>query len=297
MVESSFNGAIFLLLGIQLPSIIGDTLLPAHGIEFWRLLGYVAIISTVLLALRWLWISFGVQASLMKAHLQGKLEERPSPLTTLATTLAGIRGAVTLAAALSIPLYTHDKTPFPAREMVIFLATGTILFTLIVASIGLPLILRRMPEPAESETGREERLARIAACEAAMSSLAVSDAEARQHDQEWLAMRQEAAGNVAREYRNRMDVLRDGAAPDDAEAVASAETRKRQYVEELELRLHCIREERSALYRERHAHRINDESLRNLVAELDLNEITTRKRLRVAQLAAGMTPDAPVDMP
>ena len=171
MVESSFNGAIFLLLGIQLPSIIGDTLREANAAQSWTLVGYVAIISIALLVLRWLWISFGVHASLMKAHRHGKLEERPSQLLTLATTLAGIRGAVTLAAALSIPLYVKNHEPFPARELVIFIATGVILFTLIVGSIGLPLILRRLPKPAESETGREERLARMAACEAAVGSM------------------------------------------------------------------------------------------------------------------------------
>ena len=299
MVESSFNGAIFLLLGIQLPSIIGDTLREADAAQSWTLLGYVAIISIALLVLRWLWISFGVHASLMKAHRHGKLEERPSQLLTLATTLAGIRGAVTLAAALSIPLYVKNHEPFPARELVIFIATGVILFTLIVGSIGLPLILRRLPKPAESETGREERLARMAACEAAVGSMAVTEGEASQHSGEWLTMHQEAAGQITREYRSRMDVLRDSASvpSTSAEDAQLVQHHKLQYVMELEMRLHCVRSERTALYRERHAHRINDESLRSLVAELDLNEITIRKRLHVAQLAAGMKPDAPADVP
>ena len=299
MVESSFNGAIFLLLGIQLPSIIGDTLREADAAQSWTLLGYVAIISIALLVLRWLWISFGVHASLMKAHRHGKLEERPSQLLTLATTLAGIRGAVTLAAALSIPLYVKNHEPFPARELVIFIATGVILFTLIVGSIGLPLILRRLPKPAESETGREERLARMAACEAAVGSMAVTESEASRHSGEWLTMHQEAAGQITREYRARMDVLRDSAnvPSTSAEDAQLVQHHKLQYVMELEMRLHCVRSERTALYRERHAHRINDESLRSLVAELDLNEITIRKRLHVAQLAAGMKPDAPADVP
>ena len=300
MVESSFNGAIFLLLGIQLPSIIGDQLMDTHAAQAWTLVGYVAIISIALLVLRWLWITFGVHASLMKAHRHGKLEERPSQLLTLATTLAGIRGAVTLAAALSIPLYVKNHEPFPARELVIFIATGVILFTLVVASIGLPLILRRLPKPAESETGREERLARLSACEAAMGSLTVSESEAKQHSSDWLAMHQEAAGQITREYRARMEVLRDSAASatlTTAEEAELVQHHKLQYVMELEMRLHCVRSERTALYRERHAHRINDESLRSLVAELDLNEITIRKRLHVAQQAAGMTHDAPADLP
>ena len=112
-------------------------------------------------------------------------------------------------------------------------------------------------------------------------------------------MHQEAAGQITREYRSRMDVLRDSASvpSTSAEDAQLVQHHKLQYVMELEMRLHCVRSERTALYRERHAHRINDESLRSLVAELDLNEITIRKRLHVAQLAAGMKPDAPADVP
>ncbi|MDP0953344.1 cation:proton antiporter, partial [Klebsiella pneumoniae] len=84
--------------------------------------------------------------------------ERPSHLLNLATTMAGIRGAVTLAGALSVPMLLNNGQPFPGREMLVFLATGTILFTLVLGSIALPLILRRMPQPGESPTVREERL-------------------------------------------------------------------------------------------------------------------------------------------
>ena len=61
-----------------------------------------------------------------------------------------------------------------------------------------------------------------------------------------------------------------------------------RYVAEIELRLHCIQRERTTLYAERQAHRINDESLRSLVSELDLQEVSMGKRLRAARRAAGM---------
>ena len=57
---------------------------------------------------------------------------------------------------------------------------------------------------------------------------------------------------------------------------------------EIEARLDCIRAERDRYYGERQAHRINDESLRNLVSELDLQEVAMRKRLVVARRAAGL---------
>ena len=290
MVESAFNGAIFLLLGLQLPSIIGVTLRDA-GHDWWILVGYVVIISVALLVLRWIWLILGVRRSLHQAHRAGKLIEKPDMWLTLATTLAGIRGAVTLAGALSVPLLLNNGQPFPARDMLIFLATGTILFTLVIGSIGLPLVLRRVPPVSEPESVTEERKARIAACRAAINSLAVSDDDAARQPTEWQAQQHEIEGRIAREYRNRIDLLDDDRSPDTAEAqdAASPEAvhnRRLRYVAELEMRLNCIKVERHTIYAERQHNRINDESLRSLVQELDLSEITTRKRLEVARRAA-----------
>ena len=69
--------------------------------------------------------------------------------------------------------------------------------------------------------------------------------------------------------------------------------RKLRYLLEIELRLRCIHQERDALYAERQAHRINDESLRRLVSELDMQEVSLRKRLVVARRAAASAGAAP----
>ena len=290
MVESAFNGAIFLLLGLQLPSIIGVTLRDA-GHDWWILVGYVAIISIALLSLRWIWLMLGVSRSLHKAHHAGKLVKKPDLWLNLATTLAGIRGAVTLAGALSVPLLLNNGQPFPARDMLIFLATGTILFTLVIGSIGLPLVLRRVQAVSEPESVREERQARIAACRAAINSLAMSDEDAAQQPTEWQAQQHEIEGRIAREYRSRIDLLDEERTPESAEMQDLAtpdavQERRLRYVAELEMRLNCIKVERHTIYAERHNNRINDESLRSLVQELDLSEITLRKRLEVARRAA-----------
>ena len=290
MVESAFNGAIFLLLGLQLPSIIGVTLHNA-GHDWWILVGYVVLISVALLLLRWIWVSLGVARSLHKAHRAGKMIEKPSRWLNLATTLAGIRGAVTLAGALSVPLLLNNGQPFPARDLLIFLATGTILFTLVLGSIGLPLVLRRLPPATEPESVTEERRARIAACRAAINSLAISEEDAAQQPTEWQARQQEISGRIAREYRNRIDLLDDDKSPEapEAEDMATPEAvqqRRQRYVVELETRLLCIKAERHTIYAERQHDHINDESLRSLVAELDLTEISLRKRLDVARRAA-----------
>lgn len=291
MVESAFNGAIFLLLGLQLPSIVGSTLLAA-GDDWWLPVGRAALITLALLAMRWIWLMLGVRRSLWKAHEVGKMDEQPSPLLTLATTLAGIRGAVTLAGALSVPLLLDTGAPFPARGQLIFLATGTILFTLVIASIGLPLVLRRLPPAGEPAARREERHARVAACQAAIAHMARAHPPAGLAGPDALAQMQESVGRLTQDYRKRIDLLEDPGVPTTPEAQADSpeavRQRRRRYLVEMELRLQALHVERDTLYAERHAHRINDASLRALVGELDLAEVALRKRLVVARQAAGV---------
>lgn len=294
MVEAAFNGAIFLLLGLQLPSIIGETLRGAAHRDVWLLLGYVAAISCALLALRWAWLMLGVRSSLHKAHRQGRMVERPSALLTLATTVAGIRGAVTLAAALSIPTHLANGRVFPERNLLIFLATGTILFTLVLGSIVLPLLLRRIPPVEDTQAQHEERLARTAACQAAIASLALPEDQAQQHSAQWLTQHQEVAGRITQEYRNRIQLLDESGVANTPEAQSDSpevvHERRLRYLREIELRLHCIQVERNTLYAERQAHRINDEMLRSMVSELDMSEVSLRKRLAVARRAVGLPP-------
>ena len=294
MVEAAFNGAIFLLRGRQLPSIIGETLRGAAHRDVWLLLGYVAAISCALLALRWAWLMLGVRSSLHKAHRQGRMVERPSALLTLATTVAGIRGAVTLAAALSIPTHLANGRVFPERNLLIFLATGTILFTLVLGSIVLPLLLRRIPPVEDTQAQHEERLARTAACQAAIASLALPEDQAQQHSAQWLAQHQEVAGRITQEYRNRIQLLDESGVANTPEAQSDSpevvHERRLRYLREIELRLHCIQVERNTLYAERQAHRINDEMLRAMVSELDMSEVSLRKRLAVARRAVGLPP-------
>ncbi|WP_326543164.1 Na+/H+ antiporter [Pseudorhodoferax sp.] len=287
MVEAAFNGAVFLLLGLQLPSIVGTTL-EAAGNDWWQPAGEALAITLALLALRWIWLTLGVRGSLWRAHERGTMAEPPSPLLTLATTLAGIRGAVTLAGALSVPLLLPGGADFPARDHLVFLATATILLTLVIGSVGLPLVLRRLPPAGEPAALQEERNARLVACQAAIAHMAQQAPAAT--DPERLAQIQEAVGRLTQDYRKRIDLLEDPALPSTPEAQAESpeavRQRRQRYLLEMELRLKMLHVERDALYAERHAHRINDESLRSLVGELDLAEVSLRKRLAVAREAA-----------
>ena len=286
IMEAAFNGAIFLLLGLQLPSIIGHSLMDA-GPDWWKLLLYVLVITVALLAVRWAWVTVAVVRSLRKAHNEGRVTDKPSHLLNLATTMAGIRGAVTLAGALSIPMVLPSGDAFPARHMLIFLATGVILLTLILGAISLPLILRFMPKHEDTEQQQEERAARLTACKAAITSLTLSEEDKQSHDEQWVAQYQEVVGRIIQEYRSRIELLEENLNKTGTEETEEVvEERRQRYIREMELRLTCLKVERDTLYAERHAHRINDEVLRATVSELDLAEVSLTKRLNVSKRAA-----------
>jgi CPA1 family monovalent cation:H+ antiporter len=82
------------------------------------------------------------------------------------TSLAGVRGAITLAAVLSVPYAMNDGTAFPARDLIIFLAAGVIICSLLVATVGLPLALQHTLDDGYEHEKREEREARTAIAKA-----------------------------------------------------------------------------------------------------------------------------------
>jgi len=86
-------------------------------------------------------------------------------------TLAGVRGAVTLAAVMSLPLALPDGSAFPARDLAILLAMGVITVSLVAASIGLPLLLKGLTFPVDPSLEAEEALARVTAAHAAIAEI------------------------------------------------------------------------------------------------------------------------------
>lgn len=284
MLEFVLNALVFLLLGFQLPAIITGALDHSlHDIgdfEFLRLLGYVAAISIALLASRFAWIWMAREVGRGLTRFSGFLKGQPrlpSPESRqrvpfklmLAATLAGIRGTITLAAALSLPHVMADGTPFPARELLIFLATGVILFTLITGSIGLPLVLRNLKIPADTHEFEEERKARIAGAEAAIYRI-----ERYHHDRtgefahsktndETIVAFNDISSKLMSYYRERLTLH-------STETATPQLATSRQL--ERETRLEALRAERREYYKLRQRDRINDSVLRKLVREVDLAE-------------------------
>jgi CPA1 family monovalent cation:H+ antiporter len=282
MLEFVFNGLVFILLGLQLPVILmhATEALASINVEgWWMLVLYPVVVTLLLMIIRFLW----VWALLMLLRLYGRWRKRPeimlrvSPRVIATTTLAGVRGAITLAAVLSLPLTQPDGTPFPGRGILVLIATGVILLLLLVATAGLPPLLRGITLPQENPRTREEREARAATAEAAIAALdKMREKRAEETESTDEATRYaEVAAHVMTTYQPWLDPDNDSDAEDKRHA-------RQTFDVERTLRLRALAAERAELYRLRSNFRINEITMRRLMNEIDLTEAALRSGRRKA---------------
>lgn len=266
-----FNGALFIVLGLQLPDIIRHV--PPELMSMHPIIQPVATVITLtlcLIALRFLWIWVGDIAAGIAARL-GKRRVEPFGLRVrLAGSVAGVRGAITLAGILSLPLAMPDGSPFPARDLVIFLAAGVIICSLVFASLALPTIASGLVEPVEDAGAAEERLARVGAAKAAIARIELLAATDTEEGGEVPGARLAAADGIVATYRRRI------AASDGADE-ARGEAREAGRLE-LELRLAGIEAERGAVRAMLRSGEINDHAARALFTEITLTEALLKGR-------------------
>ncbi|SER98542.1 Na+/H+ antiporter [Psychrobacillus sp. OK032] len=144
------NGLVFLLLGLQIPSVSRE-IFESPLFNNFEVITYILIITAALLLLRFVWVFAGWWGGwLLKAEQLPK----PSLRYISITTISGVRGAVTLAGAFTIPYFLANGDVFPERSLIIFIAAGVILVTLVLASIFLPIIAKT--EKGNTENMREE---------------------------------------------------------------------------------------------------------------------------------------------
>jgi CPA1 family monovalent cation:H+ antiporter len=167
MLLFAFNGLVFLLLGVQLRSV----LIRLEGATWLQLVGYAVALVAALIIVRIVWV---FPAAYLPRYFSEEIRSREPPLNPRAVFLvgwAGIRGSVTMAAALSIPFTLDNGEPFPGRDLVIFLAGATIVLTLVLNAITLPLFIRLFGLRGDGTAEREERAARLATAQAAIDVL------------------------------------------------------------------------------------------------------------------------------
>ena len=275
MIEFVFNGMVFILLGLQFPHILGRALLDAHetsDVEVWRLIGYIAAVAAALYAMRFVWVWLLRWFASRGAAKHGMASAVPGLRTVTVTTVAGVRGAVTLAGVLSLPEMLPNGTPLPGRDLAIFIASGVILLSLLVAVVALPLLLsgwRRGKDPHAAE----EAMARTMAAQAAIRAVdEVHDRDCADLDESASAYAADVTARVMDIYRRRLATLEDEQEP--------REMARRADALEFRMKLAAMRAERKVLLALRNSQAINDETLNKLMREVDLSEtaLTVRKR-------------------
>ncbi|MGO7136465.1 Na+/H+ antiporter [Rhizobium leguminosarum] len=265
-VQFAMNGMVFVLLGQQFPIIASSAANVAresgHGHPIW-LISYVAAITAALVIMRLTWVWISLHFTLFRAARRGQTITTPSWRLVVATSFAGVRGAISLAGILTLPLALDDGTAFPARELAIFLAAGVIISSLVLASVFLPFLLKDLDLPPEPTPRQQEDEARIAAAEAAIKAIQTAQHRmgAGRSDGDF---HPEVGARLMALYRERIDEC--SKTGDEAE-----QARKMEDIERV-LRLSGIRAERDAIFELVRAQKLPEAAAATLVREIDLLE-------------------------
>lgn len=264
MIQFAANGTIFVLLGEQLPSIVARasaTVQVTGHHEFWWLAAYVVGLTFGLAALRFIWVWLSLHLTLFRQRRQRQTS--PNWRILAAFSFAGVRGAITFAGVLTLPLAMNDGSPFPARDLAICLAMGVIIMSLITAALFLPPLLKNLELPKDTKHEEDEVAARVDAARAAITEIArLQHSLSKGRDDQDLYV--EVASRVMELYRER---IRNHSGEGEELALSKRTTRI-----ELELRLAAVRAERSEIFRKLRAKQLGNEIATKLVRELDMLE-------------------------
>ncbi len=248
------NTVLFVLVGLQLPGILDNL----QGIAWSSLLGYAAAVGATVVVTRLVWI---YPATYLPRFLFPRIRERdpyPPWQGPALVGWAGMRGAVSLAAALALPFTTDAGNPFPGRDLVIFLAFCVILITLVGQGLTLPWVIRWLGLEADGAPLLEEAKARIRAAEAALARLEELVTE------DWV--REDTAERIRGSYGFRVD--RFSARFDDGDD-GGIEERSTAFQR---LRRELLEAERSAIVELRRQGVIGDDVMNPILRDLDLEE-------------------------
>jgi monovalent cation/hydrogen antiporter len=163
------NCLVFVLIGIQLP-LISESLLGQQALSWSRVAGLIGLMSLVAIGVRFLWIltaTYGVRLLLPSLRRRDPASARVSTLVSW----CGMRGVVTLAAALALPVALPNGEPFPQRDLVILLAFGIVFVTLVGQGLTLPALIRALRLERDTSGETESELAREAMRRAAIQAV------------------------------------------------------------------------------------------------------------------------------
>ena len=254
MVIFVVNGLAFLLIGLQLPTVISDIEDYAAGQLIWM----AAAVSLTVVVVRLAWVYPATYLPRWLIPSVGRRDPAPPARVPLILGWGGMRGAVSLAAALALP------PNFPGRGLVIFLAFSVILVTLIGQGLTLPALIRALGVKDDGSLAREEAQARAEATQAALVLLEELRSEVPGH----LPL----IDQLKDRYEHRGEHIHDDGEP----ALREPDDMTPEQVEEMEhdeIRRTVISAERLAVLHLRDRGEISDEALRAVERDLDLDEL------------------------
>ena len=240
---------VFILIGLQLSGILGRL----EGYSTGELFLYGTLVSAVAIAVRFAWI---YPASLLRRLLSTALHEHEPASTEqelFIMSWCGMRGIVSLAAALALPLALEGGAPFPGRDLIIFLTFVVIAVTLVVQGLTLGPLIRVLGVGTDWSEHEEEQHARFALGKAAIAAI------------DELAKKEGTAPELAERIRAEFAEKIRIAPPGGQVLTGGADVAKR-------LRIAAIRAERQELIRIWRENRISDDVLHRLEEDLDYQE-------------------------
>lgn len=264
MLEFVFNGMVFLLLGLQLPGILENSIVQANAdpnVELWMLFADIGLVYGALMIVRffWLWVMQRISCLLKRKPMEFS---NYSTRELLIASFAGVRGAITLAGVLSIPLFLTNGDPFPARYELVFIATGVILFSLIMGVLVLPWLLKGIDGADKNERYHEMQYARAVMADAAINCLNKMEERLSNDVEENIdtELLKEVSARLTGNLRRRAE------GKEDVERALFAENLERRF------RVASLRAERAEVYHLRATKKISNETMQKLLHDLDLLE-------------------------
>lgn len=252
------NGFAFVLIGLQLPEVVSglDDYPPA------ALIRYGILVSLVVVFARLAWVFLATYVPRLLSRRLRRKDPYPSWRGVSVIAWSGMRGVISLAAALSLPLKAADGSPFLSRDLILFLTFCVILTTLVIQGLTLPLIIRGLGLVDDGSAEREEVRARIEAADAALARLAELEQEP------WVQT--ETAERAREIHASRRDrfLAREHDHDGDGER-RDQEVRSRAYQR---LTRELARAQHDILARLRDESCISDEVMRRVERDLDLEE-------------------------
>jgi len=258
MLVFLLNCILFILIGLELPEIVGGL---AHY-SWGQLIAYGAAVSAVVILVRPIWVFPGTW---LPRLLNKRLRQRdpiPPWRHVLVVAWSGMRGVVSLAAALALPMAFRDGRPFPQRSLVIFLTFCVILATLVFQGLSLPLLVRWLGIKERHED-KHERNARLKLAHAALAHLNKLAEQNPRHEK--------ALQHVTAYYQERIEDLND-----DLADVLGWSDHREHWIATRRLRLESLQAERRELIKLRREHQVNEELMHQIEHELDLEEARLR---------------------